>query len=161
MIALYCEQIRRPPDFLAACRRARAAGKPVVLMLAGRSAKARKSAQSHTGALVGDWATMRDQVEDAGAIVVTTMDELMDLVEILQRFPTPPTQGPGVLTASGAYVGLTNDFAEEVGLELPELEPGDAGEDQAGAAALRQLRQSARYHRRLHACRCSRSWSRR
>ena len=123
VIALYCEQIRRPQDFLAAIRRARAAGKPVVLMQAGRSAKARKAAQSHTGALIGDYATMRTQVEDAGAIVVTTMDEMMDLVEILQRFPTPPTKGPGILTASGAYVGLTNDFAEDVGLELPELEP--------------------------------------
>ena len=123
VIALYCEEIRRPREFLAACRRARAAGKPVVVMLAGRSAKARKSAQSHTGALIGDWATMQTQVEDAGAIVVSSMDEMMDLVEILQHFPTPPTKGPGILTASGAYVGLTNDFAEDVGLELPELEP--------------------------------------
>jgi acetate---CoA ligase (ADP-forming) len=48
---------------------------------------------------------------------------MMDLVAILQRFPTPPTKGPGILTASGAYVGLTNDFAEEIGLELPELAP--------------------------------------
>ncbi|HEY3792784.1 MAG TPA: acetate--CoA ligase family protein, partial [Bradyrhizobium sp.] len=88
-----------------------------------RSAKARKSAQSHTGALIGDFATMRTQVEDAGAVVVATMDEMMDLVAILQRFPTPPTKGPGILTASGAYVGLTNDFAEEIDLELPELEP--------------------------------------
>ncbi len=123
VIAAYCEEIRRPQEFLAAIRRARAAGKPVVLMLAGRSAKARKSAQSHTGALIGDFATMRTQVEDAGAVVVSTMDETMDLVEILQRFPTPPAKGPGVLTASGAYVGLTNDFAEDVGLDLPELEP--------------------------------------
>ncbi len=123
VIALYCEEIRRPQAFLAAIRRARAAGKPVVLMLAGRSAKARKSAQSHTGALIGDWATMRTQVEDAGAIVVSSMDEVVDLVEILQRFPVPPAKGPGVLTASGAYVGLTNDFAEEVGLDLPELAP--------------------------------------
>ena len=123
VIALYCEEIRRPQAFLAALRRARAAGKPVVLMLAGRSAKARKAAQSHTGALIGDFDTMRTQVEDAGAIVVSTMDEVMDLVEILQRFPTPPTKGPGILTASGAYVGLTNDFAEEIGLELPELKP--------------------------------------
>ena len=92
-------------------------------MLAGRSAKARKAAQSHTGALIGDYATMRTQVEDAGAIVVTTMDEMMDLVEILVRYPKPPTKGPGILTASGAFVGLTNDFAEDVGLELPELEP--------------------------------------
>jgi acyl-CoA synthetase (NDP forming) len=123
VIALYCEEIRRPQAFLAAVRRARAAGKPVVLMLAGRSAKARKAAQSHTGALIGDYETMRTQVEDAGAIVVSTMDEVTDLVEILQRFPTPPTKGPGILTASGAYVGLTNDFAEEIGLEIPDLEP--------------------------------------
>ena len=123
VIAVYCEEIRRPQAFLAACRHARAAGKPIVAMLAGRSVKARKSAQSHTGAMIGDWETMRTQVEDAGAIVVASMDELMDLVEILQRFPTPPTKGPGILTASGAYVGLTNDFAEDVGLDLPELTP--------------------------------------
>src|SRR5712691_3152332 len=123
VIALYCEQIRRPAQFLAACRRARTAGKPIVLMQAGRGAKARQAAQSHTGALIGDFATMQTQVEDAGAIVVSTMDEMMDLVEILVRYPVPPTKGPGILTASGAYVGLTNDFAEEVGLELPELAP--------------------------------------
>jgi acyl-CoA synthetase (NDP forming) len=123
VIAIYCEQIRRPAEFLAACRRARAAGKPVVLMQAGRGAKARKAAQSHTGALIGDWATMRTQAEDAGAIVVSTMDEMMDLVQILVRYPSPPSKGPAILTASGAYVGLTNDFAEELGLDLPDLAP--------------------------------------
>ena len=123
VIVAYCEEIRRPQAFLAALRRARAAGKPVVVMVPGRSAKARKAAQSHTGALIGDYATIKTQVEDAGAIVVGTMDETMDLVQILQRFPTPPTRGPGILTASGAYIGLTSDFAEDIGLELPELEP--------------------------------------
>jgi acetate---CoA ligase (ADP-forming) len=109
VIMAYCEEIRRPQAFLAALRRARAAGKPVVLMLAGRGAKARKAAQSLT--------------EDAGAIVVGTMDEATDLVAILQRFPVPPTKGVGVLTASGAYVGLTNDFGEDIALDLPELDP--------------------------------------
>lgn len=123
VIVLYCEEIRRPQPFLAALRAARAAGKPVVMMLAGRSAKAKKAAQSHTGALIGDFAMVRTQVEDAGAVVVSTMDETMDLVEILQRFPAPPPKGPGILTASGAYVGLTDDFAEEIGLQIPELEP--------------------------------------
>jgi acetate---CoA ligase (ADP-forming) len=121
VIAIYCEQIRRPAEFLAACRRARAAGKPVVLMFPGRGAKSRKAALSHTGALVGDYAAMRTQVENAGAVVLATMDEVMDLVEILLRYPVPPTKGPGILTASGAYVALTNDFAEELGLEIPEL----------------------------------------
>jgi acetate---CoA ligase (ADP-forming) len=123
VIVAYCEEMRRPQTFLAALRRARAANKPVVLMLVGRSVKARKAALSHTGALVSDFATVRTQVEDAGSIVVTTMDETMDLVAILQRFPVPPAKGPGILTASGAYVALTNDLAEEIGLDLPELEP--------------------------------------
>ncbi len=123
VIVAYCEELKRPQAFLAALRRARAASKPVVLMLVGRSVKARKAAQSHTGALVSDFATVRTQVEDAGAVVTTTMDETMDLVAILQRFPAPPAKGPGILTASGAYVALTNDLAEEIDLELPELEP--------------------------------------
>jgi acyl-CoA synthetase (NDP forming) len=123
VIALYCEQVRRPQAFLAACRRARAAGKPVVLMFPGRGARSRRAAQSHTGALVGDYAVMRTQAENAGALVLSTMDELMDVVEILARYPMPPTKGPGILTASGAFAALTNDFAEDLGLDIPELEP--------------------------------------
>ncbi len=116
MLVVYTEQVRRPREFLAAIRRCRAAGKPVILMFPGRSVKSRQAAQSHTGALVGDYATMRTQVEDAGAIVVGTMDEMMDLAEILVRYPKPPVKGPGILTASGAFVGLSNDMAEELGL---------------------------------------------
>ena len=123
VIVAYCEELKRPQTFLAALRRARAASKPVVLMLVGRSVKARKAARSHTGALVSDFATVRTQVEDAGSIVVTTMDETTDLVAVLQRFPVPPAKGPGIITASGAYVALTNDLAEEIDLDLPELEP--------------------------------------
>jgi acyl-CoA synthetase (NDP forming) len=66
---------------------------------------------------------LKTQVEDAGAIVVGTMDEMMDLSEILVRFPKPPAKGPGILTASGAFVGLANDMAEELGMEFPQLDP--------------------------------------
>jgi acyl-CoA synthetase (NDP forming) len=123
VIVVYTEQVRRPRDFLEAITRCRDAGKPVVLMFPGRTAKSIQAAQSHTGSLVGDYATMKTLVEDAGAIVVTTMDEMMDLSEILVRFPKPPVKGPGVLTASGAFVGLSNDMAEDLGLDFPELAP--------------------------------------
>jgi len=123
VIVVYTEQVQRPHAFLAAIRRCRDAGKPVILMFPGRSAKSRAAALSHTGALVGDYATMRTHVEDAGAIVVGTMDEMMDLAEILVRFPKPPEKGPGVLTASGAFVALSNDMADDLGLEFPQVEP--------------------------------------
>ena len=123
VLVVYTEQVRRPREFLAAIKRCRAAGKPVILMFPGRSVKSKQAAQSHTGALVGDYATMRTVVEDAGAIVVGTMDEMMDLAELLVRFPKPPVKGPGILTASGAFVGLSNDMAEEIGLEFPQVDP--------------------------------------
>lgn len=123
VVVAYCEEVRRPQAFLAAIRRCRDAGKRVVLMFPGRTAKSKQAAQSHTGSLVGDYATMKTQVEDAGAIVVTSMDEMMDLSELLVRFPDPPVKGPGVLTASGAFVGLSNDMAEDLGLDFPELAP--------------------------------------
>jgi acetate---CoA ligase (ADP-forming) len=123
VLVIYTEQVQRPREFLAAIRRCRDAGKPVILMLPGRTAKSQAAAKSHTGALVGDYATIRIAVEDAGAIVVGTMDEMMDLAEILVRYPKPPVKGPGVLTASGAFVGLSNDMAEELGLDFPPVEP--------------------------------------
>jgi acetate---CoA ligase (ADP-forming) len=123
VLVIYTEEVRRPREFLEAIRRCRVAGKPVILMFPGRSQKSRQAARSHTGALVGDYATMRTLVEDAGAIVVTTMDEMMDLAEILVRYPKPPVKGPGVLTASGAFVALANDMAEELGFEFPAVEP--------------------------------------
>jgi acyl-CoA synthetase (NDP forming) len=123
VLALYAEEIKRPQAFLAACRRAQAAGKPVILLHPGRSTKAKQAAQSHTGSLIGDYNLMRTQIEQSGALVVNTMDEMMDLMEILLRYPTPSSKGPGILTASGAFVGVTNDFAEDIGLEIPELEP--------------------------------------
>jgi acyl-CoA synthetase (NDP forming) len=123
VISIYAEQIARPQAFLDACRRARAAGKAIVMMHPGRSAKARTAAQSHTGALAGDYATMLAHVERAGVLIVKTIDELMDAAEVLVRFPVPPVKGAAVLTASGAIVGIINDFADEIGLDLPELEP--------------------------------------
>ena len=123
VLALYAEGIQRPQAFLAACRRARAAGKPIILLHPGRGAKSKQAAQSHTGALIGDYAAMRAHVEEAGALLVSTMDEMMDLVQILIRYPEPPAKGPGILTASGAFVALTNDFSEELGLDIPQLAP--------------------------------------
>ena len=124
VIALYCEQIRRPQ---AIPRRHPPRAAPPAsrswLMQAGRSAKARKSAQSHTGALIGDWATMRTQVEDAGAIVVTTMDEMMDLVEILQRFPDAAHQRPRHPHRVGRLCRPDQRFRRGRRTGLPELEP--------------------------------------
>lgn len=121
VIVLYAEQIRRPQRFLAVCERAREAGKRIVLLHGGRSARAQRAVQSHTGALAGDFATMRTLVEHAGVLFVDRLDDLLDVSDLMVRYPVPPTAGPGVITASGAFGALAADVAEDLGFELPAV----------------------------------------
>jgi acyl-CoA synthetase (NDP forming) len=126
VMTVFAEQIRRPQRFLRLAARAREAGKAIVLLHPGRSAAARAAAQSHTGALAGDQAIMRALVVREGVIAVDGLDELIDVSELMARFPSTPAAGPAVLTDSGAFKGMTLDLAEAVGLELPPLSPATA-----------------------------------
>lgn len=123
VILLYLEEVRDPAAFLAACRRARARGKIVVMIHPGKSAKGRAAVQSHTGALAGDHATMRVHLERAGVVLVETMEEMVDVAEILARFPEPPVNGPGIVTFSGGFCAIAHDFCDDIGLDVPSLSP--------------------------------------
>jgi acyl-CoA synthetase (NDP forming) len=120
-IAVFAEQIRRPAEFLRLIAAARQHGKPVVLLHPGRSQRARASAASHTGALSGDYEVMRALVASEGVVAVETLEEFIDAAEFLTRFPSPPTSGPAIMTDSGAIRGLSLDFAEAHGLDIPAL----------------------------------------
>ena len=122
VIALFVEQVRKPQLFLEAARRARAAEKPVVLLLAGRSQRAQASARSHTGALAGDYATTTALLRHAAVNVVETMEELVDVTEVLARCK-PPMKGPGIITNSGAVKGFALDFSDSIGFDVPRIAP--------------------------------------
>ncbi|MEH3145268.1 MAG: acetate--CoA ligase family protein [Methylobacterium frigidaeris] len=128
VIAMVVEQFRAPRRFLAAAERARAAGKPVVLLHPGRSSAARESAATHTGAMAGDWALMRAKVAQAGVVVADGLEMLADVVDIAFRCGPVPAGGTAVLTESGAFKALALDLAEAIGLDLPAVGP------EAGAA---------------------------
>lgn len=120
MLALVAEQFRNPKRFLALMQRARELHKPVVLLHPGRSAAARESAQTHTGAMSGDWDVMRALTEREGVAVVETLEQLIDVAELFIRFPTPVTEGPAIITDSGAYKGMSLDYCQHIGLDLPQ-----------------------------------------
>jgi acyl-CoA synthetase (NDP forming) len=123
VITVYAEQIRRPQLFLQLAAQARDAGKPLVLLMPGRSARAREAAESHTGALAGDHATASALLKREAVVVVDSLDELLDVTAILLRYPQPPTGGTAFMTGSGAMKNIALDFADELGLPLPALTP--------------------------------------
>ncbi len=120
-IIAYIEQGRQPQRLLASLGRARDSGKPVILMHPGRSARGNNALISHTGALAGDHAVMRALLSHAGALVVDTLDELIDVAELVARYPRFPVKGPGIITFSGALVAIAHDFCESAGLDIPPL----------------------------------------
>ena len=119
VIAVYAEQIRNPGRFLALARRARAAGKPLVTMMIGRSERAREAAQSHTGALTGDYATALALLRHEAVVVTATLDEMFDVIPLLLRHPAPPAPGLAFVTGSGAMKNIALDLGQDVGLSLP------------------------------------------
>ena len=119
VIALIVEQFRQPRRFLAAARRARAAGKRIVLLHPGRSLAARASAATHTGAMTGDFEVMRTQVEHAGVLLASGLEEFSDVLDLALRCPSLCGGGAAVMTDSGAFKALTLDLCESIGLALP------------------------------------------
>lgn len=126
VIAMIVEQFRKPARFLAAARRARDAGKQLVMLHPGKSSAARESAVTHTGAIAGDYKLMRAKVERAGVVIAETLEELGDIAEIVVRCPPLARREIAVLGESGAFKALVLDLAEELDLPLAALRDADS-----------------------------------
>src|SRR5690606_14257352 len=122
VIAMYVESLRRPKAFIAAARRAREAGKPIVMLHPGKSSKAQESAATHTGAMAGDDQLMKAKLSREGVISADTLEELGDITEIALRCKALPGAAMAVLGESGALRGLAFDIAEDIGLDLIHLD---------------------------------------
>ena len=121
VFVMVVEQFRHPRRFLDLAARAQVLGKFLVLLHPGSSAAARGSAITHTGAMTGDYAVMRAKVAHAGVVAVDTLEELVDVAQLLIQRPVLPQGGAAIFTESGAFKGLALDLCERIGLHLPAL----------------------------------------
>ena len=88
----------------------------LVMLHPGRSNAARQSAQTHTGALAGDYDVMRTMVERAGVMVADTLEELVDVSDCMMRCGALPFGGVAILSESGAYKALALDHCDGLGM---------------------------------------------
>lgn len=120
-IALFMESIRDPEVFAAAARRAAAAGKPIVVLKAGSSELAARTAAAHTGALVGDDRTVDAVFRDLGVIRVDSIEDMLITAGTAAHLGRLPRPGIGVVSISGGACDIVADRAEDLGAELPQL----------------------------------------
>jgi acyl-CoA synthetase (NDP forming) len=122
VIALYVEDFRDGRSFAAACHEATLAGKPVVLLAAGRSEAATRAARSHTGALVSGFVAVDAACRAAGIVHVSTPKELVDTAQALLVGDLPRTRRIVVFGDGGGHGVVAADLASASGLELPALD---------------------------------------
>jgi acetyltransferase len=123
VIIVYIEAISNLQTFQAACRLARAAGKDIVALKLGQSERGREAALAHTGSLAGSVEAFDAMAGELGVIRVDTLDDAVEVTELLVHTGAPKGRRLGAITLSGAFRGLLLDGAERNGLELPALAP--------------------------------------
>ncbi|MDB5594751.1 MAG: hypothetical protein JWM36_1712 [Hyphomicrobiales bacterium] len=122
-IVLFVEGIRRPRAFMHAAARALACGKPILTIKTGATARSREAAQSHTGAIAGDYAAYLAMCERYGIVNCANLDDLVETTLAFQTTRRPRGPRIGFVTTSGGTVDMLYDYVESEGATLASFSP--------------------------------------
>jgi acetate---CoA ligase (ADP-forming) len=120
---LYLEGVKDVARFARAVDTARAAGKPIALVKAGRTAAAAQAAATHTGALAGADQVFDAYCRQAGVARCETLGALCETLKVLHV--GGPLPGPRTLVFghSGGDMAMISDIARHTALEFPAFSP--------------------------------------
>jgi acyl-CoA synthetase (NDP forming) len=123
VIGAFLETIRDPERFFAECDRAKAAGKPVVVLKSGTSEAGALAATAHSGALAAP-----DRLYDArfarhGVHRASSMEALLETLLAMQLDRRPKSNGMASITASGGQIELILDQTDKTDLKHKPFAP--------------------------------------
>ncbi len=118
ILAMYLETDRDAGRFF---RLAREIEKPLVLFKGGRSAAGMRAATSHTGALAADGNLWLAAARQAGAAVVDSMDELLDVLLAHAAFGTVAGRRLALFGSGGGVSVVSADVADANGIVFADF----------------------------------------
>jgi len=121
-IILYVESITDARKFMSAARHF-AKTKPIVVVKAGRTARAAIAAGWHTGAIAGDDGLYDAAFRRAGIVRVNEIENLFDASEALSRQTSPRGPRLAILTNAGGPGVMATDVLLAFDGELAEIAP--------------------------------------
>lgn len=134
-IALFAETVRDPARFTEAARKALAARKPIVALKIGISEITAKSAQAHTGALVGDDRVFSGVARELGVVRVESIEDLLFTADVITRTGPIGDKGVAVVSVSGGACEIFADRASVNRLPIPPLSESARAELRAALPA--------------------------
>jgi acyl-CoA synthetase (NDP forming) len=121
VVACYVEDPKDGPEFVAAVRALAEAGKPPLVIKAGRTDVGARAAHSHTGSLAGSARVFAAALRDAGGIPVSSPGELVDRARALLGGARSRGRRVAVLADGGGHGVLAADLLTDAGFDLAVL----------------------------------------
>ena len=121
-ILVYLEGIRNARRFMSALRAA-ASSKPVVVMKAGRRSAGSRAALTHSARIVGSDEVFDAALRRAGAVRVRQFTQLFSAAQCLASRFRPAGSQLAIVTNGGGPGVLAADWADEIGLQVAQLQP--------------------------------------
>ncbi|HZL05294.1 MAG TPA: acetate--CoA ligase family protein, partial [Coriobacteriia bacterium] len=122
VVAAYLEAVSDGAAFVDAVSEL-TSRKPFIALKAGGSDAGARAVSSHTGSLAGSDEAYTAAFRRAGALAVSSVQELFDLSVGFSRQPLPAGPGVVILTNAGGPAILASDACERLGVPLASLEP--------------------------------------
>lgn len=119
VILMYVESIKpaQGQAFVEVARRV-THKKPIVLLKGGRTVNAQRAAASHTAAMASPVHIYMAALEQAGVIVVDSLEQLLPIAETLYRCPPFRGKRAAVIGSGGGHSILAVDAAELNGFDV-------------------------------------------
>jgi acetate---CoA ligase (ADP-forming) len=122
-IVCLLEGVKDGDRFLGAARKARNAGKALIVYKTGNSETSSKAAMSHTGTMVGSVVAYQTALAEVGAIALDNLEAVLETASFFAKAGVPTRgRGVGILSTSGGAAVICADKAEAHGVPLPPLE---------------------------------------
>jgi len=125
VICLVLETVRDHEAFFAAIARARIADKPVIALKLGSSDRGRQIMQSHTGAIATESWVYEVGLRQAGVILATDLEDLLDRTQLLAQLPPDRWRSArrvAVIASSGGVAALASDLVTGEAVQIPALD---------------------------------------
>jgi acetyltransferase len=124
-LSLYLEGATDGRALIDAVAEATAAGKPVVALKVGDSPSGARAALSHTAKISGEQNLYQAALEQAGASLAHSLEELVQLPMYRENVadPTVPPRRACIISLSGGLGAAVADEFSRAGIDVPELQP--------------------------------------
>ena len=145
-LGLHIEGIGDLRAFEELATKARKLGKPIVALKVGKSAEARKAAQSHTASLAGDAQSAKSLFKRLGIAEVDRLEVLIDTLKIFHSYGPLSSKNVRSLSCSGGEASLVSDLAQAYGIQFPKLEKENISELRSVLGEMVALSNPLDYH---------------